>query len=675
MRGTALLLAAALCAAPALAADASASGVASTVKAAMDTKTEPCQDFYRYACGGWLDSTKIPADQSRWGRGFSEIAERNRTAMREILDDAVKNPGDDPGRQKLGMFYGACMDESGIEEAGVKPIADWMKDAAKTKNDKNLMTMVGKLHAATIPAFFNGGVEADFKDPNTNIMQLFQGGLGLPDRDYYLSDDKKDKREAYAAHIEKMFTLYGDTPDAAKATATKILAFETEIAKISKPRAELRDPDKTYHKLDITGLKKLTPNIDWDAYLKAAGHPEIVPINVAVPEFYQGLEKLLGSTDDATIQAYLRWKVLHDAAPALPKAFDQENFAFYGKVLSGQKEQQARWKRCVIATDGALGEILGQEFIKKQFAGDSKRIARELVEAIQTAFASGLPSLDWMDDTTRQRALGKKAAIVNKIGYPDKWRDYSKLKLKKGDYFANVVASSRFEFEREANKIGKPVDKTEWGMTPPTVNAYYNPLNNEMVFPAGILQPPFFSKDFPMAMNFGGMGMVMGHELTHGFDDQGRKFDATGKLTEWWEPAVSDKFEERAACIEKQYTGYEVQPGLHLNGKLTLGENIADNGGIKETYTAFKAWEAKNPGSEKPIVDGLTNDQLMFVAFAQTWCSLATPQIEQMLVTVDPHSPPRFRVNGPLSNSQAFAEAFSCAEGTPMHPTNRCTVW
>jgi predicted metalloendopeptidase len=675
MRGTGILLAAALAAGPVLAADASASGVAATVKAAMDPKTQPCQDFYRYACGGWLDTTKIPADQSRWGRGFSEIAERNRTAMREILEDAAKNPGDDVNRQKLGMFYGACMDEPGIEAAGVKPIESWMKDAAKTKNDKALLTMIGKMHAASIPALFNIGVEADFKDPNTNIAQMFQGGLGLPDRDYYLNDDKKDKRDAYAAHIEKMFTLYGDAPDAAKASVTKIMAFETELAKISKPRAELRDPDKTYHKLDIAGLKKLTPSIDWDAYFKATGHSDVTQINVATPEFYTGLEKLLGSTDDATMQAYLRWHVLHDAAAALPKAFDEENFAFYGKVLQGQKEQQPRWKRCVIQTDGALGEVLGQEFIKKQFPGDSKKIARELVEAIQSAFAAGLPSLDWMDDTTRQRALGKKAAIVNKIGYPDKWRDYSKLKLKKGDYFANLVASARFEFEREANKIGKPVDKTEWGMTPPTVNAYYNPLNNEMVFPAGILQPPFFSKDYPMAMNFGGMGMVMGHELTHGFDDEGRKFDATGKLTEWWEPSVSAKFDERAACIEKQYTGYEVQPGLHLNGKLTLGENIADNGGIKETYTAFKAWEGKNPGSETPVVEGLTNDQLLFVAFAQTWCSLATPQIEQMLVTIDPHSPPRFRVNGPLSNTKSFAEAFSCAEGTPMHPTNSCEVW
>jgi predicted metalloendopeptidase len=695
MRGTGIMLMAALSAGPALAAEASASGVAATVKAAMDLKADPCQDFYRYACGGWLDATTIPADQSRWGRGFSEIAERNRTVLRAILDDAAKNPGEDVNRQKLGIFYGACMDEAGIEAAGTKPIEAWMKDAAKAKNDKALMSTIGKMHAASIPALFAVGVEADFKDPGTNIALMFQGGLSLPDRDYYLSEDatKKTAREGYLAHLEKMLALYGDTPESAKASAAKVMAFETELAKVSRPRAELRDPDKLYHKLDIGGLKKLTPAIDWDAYFKGTGHPEVTQINVATPEFYTGLEKLLAATDDATVQAYLRWAVLHTAAAALPKTFDEENFAFFGKALQGQKEQQPRWKRCVIQTDRALGEVLGQEFIKKQFAGDSKKIARELVEAVQGAFAAGLPTLGWMDDTTRQRALGKKDAIVNKIGYPDKWRDYSKLKLKKGDYFANLVASSRFDFEREAAKIGKPVDKTEWGMTPPTVNAYYNPLNNEMVFPAGIMQPPFFSKDFPMAMNFGGMGMVMGHELTHGFDDQGRKFDATGKLAEWWEPSVAAKFEERAACIDKQYSSYEVQPAqpaqpakdgqperperpaLFINGKLTLGENIADNGGIKEAYTAYKAWEARNASAATPAVEGLTNDQLLFVAFAQTWCSLATPQIEQMLVTIDSHSPPRFRVNGPLSNSDAFAKSFSCAEGTPMRPANRCEVW
>jgi predicted metalloendopeptidase len=676
MRRFGFLLAALCVAAPALA-ESQPVDFAAAVKSAMDTKADPCQDFYQYACGSWREATKLPADQVRWGRGFSEIAERNRTVNRSILENASRSPGDDPNRQRLGWFYGSCMDEAGIAAAGTKPIEGWMKDVGKVKDAAGLMTAVGKMHAASIPALFGLGVQGDFKDPNTNIGQMFQGGLNLPDRDYYLSEDpaKKDIRDKYVIFVAKMFEMYGEKPDAAKAIAGRVLAFETELAKNSRPRAELRDPDKTYNKLDRAGLQKLTPKLDWDGYFKAMGHPEVTQLNIAVPEFFQGLEKLAYATEPATLQAYLQWNVLHDAAPALPKNFDEENFNFYGKTLQGQKEQQARWKRCVAQTDNALGEILGQEFIKQQFPGDSKKIARELVETIQTAFSNGLPSLEWMDDTTRQRALGKKAAIANKIGYPDKWRDYSKLKIKKGDYFTNLVSSGRFEFEREAAKIGKPVDKTEWGMTPPTVNAYYNPLNNEMVFPAGILQPPFFSKAFPAAMNYGGIGMVMGHELTHGFDDQGRKFDASGKLTEWWEPSVSTKFDERAACIEKQYGGYEVQPDLKLNGKLTLGENIADNGGIKEAYNAYKAYESKHPGTEAPAVPGLTNDQLLFVAFAQTWCSLATPEIERVLVTVDPHSPPKFRVNGPLSNYDQFSQTFQCASGTPMHPKDVCEVW
>jgi predicted metalloendopeptidase len=677
MRRISFLLAALSLAAPSLSASALASDVGAAVKSAMDLKADPCQDFYQYACGTWRETTKLPADETRWGRGFSEIGERNRTVNREILEDAAKNPGDDPNRQKLGWFYSTCMDEAGIAAVGTKPIEGWMKDAAKVKNMKSLMETAGKMHAAGIRSLFGLGVEADFKDPNTNIAQMFQGGLGLPDRDYYLKDDeaKKKIREQYVVFVAKMFEMYGQKADESKAIAGRVLAFETELAKNSRPRAELRDPDKIYNKLDREGLQKLTPKLDWEGYFKATGHPEVTQINVAVPEFFQGLEKLAGSTDAPTLQAYLQWNVLRDAAAALPKAFDEENFNFYGKTLRGQKEQQARWKRCVAQADGALGEILGQEFIKKQFPGDSKKIARELIETIQTAFANNLPGLDWMDDTTRQRALGKKGAIVNKIGYPDKWKDYTKLKIKKGDYFGNRVASNRFEFEREAAKIGRPVDKTEWGMTPPAVNAYYNPLNNEMAFPAGILQPPFFSKDFPAAMNYGGIGMVMGHELTHGFDDQGRKFDAQGKLTEWWEPSVSAKFEARASCIEKQYGNFEVQPDVKLNGKLTLGENIADNGGIKQAYSAYKAYEAKHPGTEKPAVEGLTNDQLLFVAFAQTWCSLATPEIERVNVMTDPHSPPRFRVIGPLVNYAQFAETFHCAEGTAMRPANVCEVW
>jgi putative endopeptidase len=675
------VLAAALVCAPVFAEEAAPTGstpsVAESVKAAMNPKADPCQDFYQYACGGWLETTKLPGDQVRWGRGFSEIAERNRAVNRDILEAAAKDPGTDPNHQKLGWFYGSCMDEAGIEKAGTKPIDGWMKDAGKVKDAKSMMTMLGRMHSASVPGLFGVFVEADFKNPDINIAQLFQGGLGLPDRDYYLKDDDRSKglRDAYEAHIAKMFQLYGETPEAGKVIAGKILEFETGLAKVSRPRADLRDPNKTYNKLDLPGLLKLTPKLDWKAYLKATGHADITQINVAVPEFFQGAETLVGKADPSVLQAYLRWNILRDAAGALPKAFDEEHFAFYGKTLQGQKEQQARWKRCVAATDGALGEVLGQEFIKKQFAGSSKTIAREMIEGVENAFASNLGDLAWMDDATRERAIGKKQTLVNKIGYPDKWKDYTKLKIKKGDYFTNLTAASEFEFDFEANKVGKPVDRTEWGMTPPTVNAYYNPLNNEMVFPAGILQPPFFSKDFPAAMNYGGMGMVMGHELTHGFDDEGRKFDAKGRLTEWWAPSVSEKFDSRTKCIEDQYGSYEIQPGLKLNGKLTLGENIADNGGIKEAFTALHNYEATHPDAAKPAVEGLTNDQLYFVAFAQTWCSLATPEIERVLVTVDPHSPPKFRVNGPLSNFSKFAETFQCAEGTPMHPANACEVW
>ena len=676
MRRFSILLAAFCVAAPALA-QSKPVDFAAVVKGAMDTKADPCQDFYDYACGTWRQTTQIPADQSRWGRGFTEITERNLAISRSILENAAAAPGEDPNREKLGWFYGACMDEAGIAAAGTKPIKGWMKDAGKVKDAQDMLTTAARMQAAGINVLFGLGVEGDFKDPNTNIGQFFQGGLNLPDRDYYLSEDesKKKIRDQYVVFVAKMFEMYGEKPEAAKAMAGRVMTFETELAKFSRPRAELRDPEKIYNKMDRAGLQKLTPRLDWDSYFKAMGHPEITQLNIATPEFFTGLENLGHATDAATLQAYLQWCVLRDAAASLPKNFDEEQFNFYAKTLRGQKEQQARWKRCVARTDGALGDILGQEFIKSQFAGDSKKIARELIETVQVAFANGLPQLEWMDDATRQRALGKKGAIANKIGYTDKWKDYGKLKIKKGDYFGNLVASDRFEFDREAAKIGKPVDKTEWGMTPPTVNAYYNPLNNEIVFPAGILQPPFFSKDYPAAMNYGGIGMVMGHELTHGFDDQGRKFDAQGKMTEWWEPSVATKFEERAACIEKQYAGYEVQPGVNLNGKLTLGENIADNGGIKEAYNAYKLYEAKYPGTEKAAVPGMTNDQLLFVAFAQTWCSLATPEIERELVTVDPHSPPRFRVNGPLSNYDQFAKTFQCAEGTPMNPKDRCEVW
>ncbi len=649
----------------------------SAVLSAMDKKADPCQDFYRYACGGWLDTTQIPSDQSRWGRGFSEIAERNRQTLREILEAAARDQGSDPKLVKLGVFYGSCMDEEKIDKAGGEPLKPMLKEIEGVKDAKSLMAELGTLHALGAGAFFGGGAVPDFKNPDLNIVYLSQGGLGLPDRDYYVKDDDKSKqiRTDYLAHVTAMFTLVGETPEAAGKHAQQVMEIETRLAKASRTRVEMRDTEKTYNKLDLVGLEKLAPSLPWKEYLRAIGYPNVTQINIAVPEFYQALDKESANAGSETMHSYLRWHLVRGAAPILSKPFADESFAFYGKKLSGQKEQKARWKRCVDATDNAMGELLGQAFVDRRFAGDSKTIALDMIGRIESAFEGNLANLAWMDDTTRTRASGKKQTLANKIGYPDKWRDYSKLAVKKGDYFGNAIASRRFEFDYECAKIGKKVDKTEWGMTPPTVNAYYNPLQNEMVFPAGILQPPFFDRSFPMAMNFGGIGMVMGHELTHGFDDQGRKFDPTGKLSEWWEPQVSAKFEERAKCVSDLYSTYEVQPGLKLNGELTLGENIADLGGIKQSYSAYHAWAKQNAGAAAKAVEPLTNDQLFFVAFAQTWCSIQTPEIERMLVNVDSHSHPKYRVFGPLSNFSGFSEAFQCSEGTPMNPKDSCEVW
>ncbi len=654
---------------------ATPSPAARSVLATMDPKADPCVDFYRYACGGWLDATKIPPDQSRWGRGFTEIAERNRLVLRDILEAAAKAPKNDDER-KVGAFYASCMDEAKIEELGAKPLEPMLKEIATVKDGASLMTVAGKMQALTYGPLFGLGVEADFKNPNVNMAMLIQGGIGLPDRDYYLKDDERSVglRTAYEQNVAKMLQLAGDTPEAATAAAKSVVGFETELAKFSRERAALRDVEKLYNKNDMAGLQKMTPGLPWNDFLAGAALAAPKDVNIATPEFFEGLAKLAAATPPATLQNYLRWNLIRGAAPRLPKAFVDQNFEFYGKTLAGQKELQARWKRCVQATDGAMPEILGKLFVEKQFAGASKKTAKEMILAIEESFGVGLGKLSWMDEATAKRAAGKLATLVNKVGYPDKWIDYGKLEVKAGDYFGNAQRADVFEFRRAADKIGKPVDRTEWGMSAPTVNAYYNPLWNEMVFPAGILQPPFFDASFPMAMNFGGIGMVVGHELTHGYDDEGRKFAPDGQLKEWWEPAVSERFDKQAACIDELYSGFEVQPGVKLNGKLTLGENIADFGGLKYSYRAYKDWAKKNPSST-PAVPGLTDDQLFFVGFAQTWCTLATPEIERVLANVDPHSPPRFRVNGPVSNTAEFAAAFQCKAGTPMNPEKTCAVW
>jgi predicted metalloendopeptidase len=656
--------------------------IAASVRAAMDPSVDPCEDFYRYACGGWLDSTEIPGDQSRWGRGFSVIAERNREVLREVLEDAAAHPDKgDADWARMGNYYGACMDEEAVNAAGVTPLQPWLDEIAAAEDTEAVMALAGKLLTMNVNVLFGVGVIPDFKNPDMNIGFFVQGGLGLPDRDYYVSDDpqKQGLLQAYEAHVARMLGFLGETEEEAAANARKIVAFETELAQVSRPRQEMRDPEKLYNKIDASGLKKLTPEIPWDAFMEGMGYPDIQHLNVAVPEFFEALQGFLKETPSETLQAYLRWNLINATTGLLTEEIVQANFEFYGQMLQGQQEIRPRWKRCVAATDAALGEILARFFVERQFAGDSKKKALEMVHGIEKAFDENLPALAWMDDDTRGRAVEKSKAVTNKIGYPDKWRDYSSVETSADDYFGSAMSATRFEFHRNAKKVGKPVDRKEWFMTPPTVNAYYNPTANEMVFPAGILQPPFFHRDHPAAMNFGGIGMVVGHELTHGFDDQGRKFDGKGQMTQWWEDEAIEKFEERATCVADLYETYEIQPGVHLNGRLTLGENIADIGGIKESYNAFQNWKEENwseeQDTEERLLDELTQEQLFFVGFAQTWCTLATEEVERMLVTVDPHSPPEFRVNGPVANLREFADAFQCEVGTPMNPEKICEVW
>jgi len=645
--------------------------------AAMDREADPCRDFYRYACGSWLDATELPADQSRWARSFSVIHERNREVVRDLLQEAAKDPGE-PGtdRYRIGHFYASCMDEQAVEKAGIGPLEPWLAKIAEVEDPESVLRMTAELHKADAGALFGVGVLPDFKDPDTNIAFFVQGGLGLPDRDYYVSDDP-DKRKllaAYEEHVAHMLTLLGEETETAASHAAEIVAFETGLAEASRPRAEMRIPEKLYHKIDRKGLKELTPKLPWDAWFVATGHPDVTQINVATPEFFEALEKAVIAAEPELLRAYLRWTLVHETAGMLPDAFVQAHFELFGKKLAGQQEIQPRWKRCVAATENALGEAVGKLYVQERFAGDSKEIALTMIRDIEASFEANLPDLAWMDEETRKRAIEKAQAVGNKIGYPDKWRDYSTMEIRPGGYFRNALSAIEFEFHRQADKVGEPVDKTEWGMTPQMVNAYYHPLNNEIVFPAGILQPPFFHRDFPAAMSYGAVGAVMGHELTHGFDDQGRKFAPDGELREWWAPQAAERFEERAQCVRDLYSGYEVQPGVHVQGDLTAGENIADIGGLKQALAAYRRWRARQEEAP-PSKDGLSDEQLFFVAYSQVWCALSTPEVERLRVTTDSHSPPRFRVIGPVTNNPAFAEAFGCEEGTPMNPKQVCEVW
>jgi predicted metalloendopeptidase len=633
----------------------------------MDTSAKPCQDFYQYANGKWLAANPIPADRSSWGAG-SELYEKNQAVLHEILDDAAKNASAPKGSaaRLVGDFYRTGMDEAKIEAEGASPLADEFARIAAVKGAAGLQAELAHLHRLNINPAFSVSAYQDFKDSTRIIAWLYQDGLGLPDRDYYFKDDDKSKelRRAYVAHVAKMFELLGDKPEQAAAGAKTVMDFETRLAKVSMNAVEQRDPQGLYHMTDLAGLNKLAPSVSWDRYFAAVGLSAPGDINVGQPDLFKEVGAMVAGAPVADWQTYLRWQLIHAAAPYLSSAFVNENFNFYGKALAGQKELRPRWKRVEAATDDLLGEALGQLYVARTFTPEAKARALAMVSNIRDALRDRISALDWVGEDTRKQALRKVDAIRIKVGYPDRWRDYSALRIDGSPYVQNVLRAREFEFQRNLNKIGKPVDKTEWGMTAPTVDAYYNPNFNEIVFPAGILQPPFFDPAADDATNYGAIGSVIGHELTHGFDDQGHQFDADGNLKGWWTADDEKNYASRAAIVEAEYNDFVGVEDVHINGKLTLGENIADLGGLK---IAYHAWQKALQGKPRPpATDGFTPEQRFFLAYAQNWRRNTRPEALRLMLQTDPHSPPRFRVLGVIANLPEFARAFGCQAGDPL---------
>lgn len=644
------------------------------LQAAMDPAVSPCDDFYQYACGGWLATHEIPADRSSTGR-VAGLDDDIHEALRELLAAAAERPGDDPRKQKIGDFFAACLDQAAIDAAGVTPLRPALEQIARVKDLQTAYEAAARLRFLGVEAFMIAEMDADYKAPTTNLLGLRQGGLGLPDRAFYLNHDEASRTllADYTRHIAAMLTLIGDRKEDAAARAREVVALETVLARASLPLDQLREIEQTYHKTAIAAMHTLTPRIDWRGVLAAAGNAEVQQVNVATPAFFRESSAQLGALKAETLRAYLRWQLIRATAEHLSAPIEAQSFQWTA-VLTGQRTLAPRWRRCVDRTVAALPEMVGPYYVERAFGGDSKPVALAMIVAIERALERGLDAVAWMDEATRAQALAKIAAIRNKIGFPDRWREDPAIVIDRRDYFASLSSARKEEAARQLRKADRPVDPDEWLVPTMVLNASANPLVPDMTFPAAILQPPLFSVDQPMALNFGSIGAIMGHEITHHFDDQGRKFDAKGALAGWWTEAAQGGFEAAARCVVEQYDAYEVRPGLHVKGQQTLGENLADLGGLKYAYAAHEQWAATAANEPSPV-SGLTQEQLFFVAYAQLYCGKETPESERVGVLGDVHAPRKFRVLGPLSNSPKFWAAFACAEGTPMRPARACGVW
>ncbi|MFN6963489.1 MAG: M13 family metallopeptidase [Pyrinomonadaceae bacterium] len=641
----------------------------------MDRSADACDNFFQFANGTWVKNTAIPPSEARWG-SFNILADNNNKLLREVLETSAKakSPAGSDA-QLIGDFYATCMDEAAIDKAGIRPIKPYLKRIEQIKTAADVQRVIAELHNAGIPAVFGFNAGADLKDSNAVLAGAVQGGLSLPNRDYYTNTDAKsvETREKFVEYMTDMFKLAGDKPAAAAANAKVVMALQTRLANASLTPVERRNPDNNYNKISLDAAQQLTPNFAWSDYIAGRGAPAISTLNVAPPKFFAEVNAMFKDVSVQDWKTYLRWMTINSTSAFLSKPFRDRRFDFFGRYLQGQKEQQPRWKQCVNAVDSNLGEALGMEYAKRAFTPAAKARMMELIDNLLAAMRSRVETNTWMSDATKKQALLKLSTFKRKIGYPDQLRGYRGLTIDRSSYAANILRSNQFQVRRNLADLGKPRDKMRWGFTPPTVNASYSPVDNTITFPAGILQPPFFNFEADDAINYGAIGGVIGHEITHGFDDQGSRFDAEGNLKMWWTPEDRKNFEERAACVVEQFNGYEVQPGLNINGRLTLGENIGDFAGLTIAYDAY---QRSLQGKPRPAdIDGFTPEQRFFLGWAQVWAAKATPEFERQQVQTDPHSAARYRVNGPLSNMPEFAKAFGCKPGSNMVRKDACLIW